>query len=197
LNEFYTGVGMSILNDLKNIDPQDLRKEAEKLLQWAYAHNHISISELEKRLEILNRTEKKTQILALIEDLPSPETGEPSSGNYQNSQEVGNDRFFTLLGSHVKRGTWNVPAELEVTAILGSQELDFRDARFHPGTTIMKATVFMGNIDIKFPPGVRVTSKGIPILGSIENRVRSESNGPLIHIEGFCMLGSIDARTKK
>ena len=189
---------MSILHHFKKISPEELRKEVEKQLQWAYAHNHISITELERRLDILNRTEDKTEILSLVEDLPLPE-GEEQSRTTANSQgsATESDSFFTLLGSNTRRGQWNVPRQLDVAAVLGSQVLDFREARFNPGTTIIKAFTFMGSIEMKFPPGVRVTSKGIPILGSIDNKVQSESSGPLIHIDGFVIMGSIDAKTKK
>ncbi len=189
---------MPILHHFQNISTEELRKEAEKQLQWAYAHNHISITELERRLDILNRTEGKTGILSLMEDLPLPEGNEQphTTADFQVS-EIESDSFFTLLGSNTRRGQWDVPRQLDVSAVLGSQVLDFRDARFYPETTIIKAFAFMGSIEMKFPPGVRVTSKGVPILGSIENRVQSESSGPLIHIDGFVIMGSIDAKTKK
>ena len=189
---------MSILHHFQNISPEELRKEVEKQLQWAYAHNHISITELERRLDILNRTEDKTEILSLVENLPLPAGDEQSqtTTNFQES-ETESDSFFTLLGSNTRRGQWDVPRQLDVAAVLGSQVLDFREARFCSGTTIIKAFTFMGSIEMKFSPGVRVTSKGIPILGSIENKVQSESSGPLIHIDGFVIMGSIDAKTKK
>ena len=184
---------MSILNNFKNIDPQELRKEVEQHLQWAYAHNHISMEELEKRLDTLNRTDDKTEILSLVEDLPPTE--EASSAH--SGSTAPDESFFTVLGSNTRKGEWDVPRHLEVTALLGSQLLDFRQARFYDGTTVIKAVALLGSVDMKFPPGVRVTSKGVPFLGSIDNRVQSVSKGPLIHIEGVALLGSVSARTKK
>ncbi len=192
---------MSILNSFASIDPAELRKEVEKHLQWCYAHNQITIDELEERLRILNSTDDKTRLLSLVEDLPprqekAEENSESSTGT-EHSRDVKNDSYFAFLGSHTRRGEWDVPQKIDVAAILGSQMLDFRDARFHTGTTVISAFAFMGSVEMKFPPGVRVTSKGVPILGSIENRVQSEASGPLIHIEGFAMLGSINAKTRK
>ena len=191
---------MSILNKFANISPAELRKEVEQHLQWAYAHNHITIEELETRLEILNSTDDKTKLLSLVEDLPLNEEKSNESESYHEENSKSreeDDAFFTLLGSHTRKGVWNVPRKLDVAAILGSQLLDFREARFSSGTTVIHAFTFMGSVEMKFPPGVRVTSKGMPVLGSIENKVQSEAAGPLIHIEGFAILGSINAKTRK
>ncbi len=192
---------MSILNRFASISPEELREEVKLHLQWAYAHNHISIEELEKRLDILNRSDDKTTLLSLVADLPpQQEETEQESSFYRESpgdSENENDSFFTILGSHTRKGEWDVPRKLDVAAILGSQLLDFREARFARGTTVIHAFAFMGSVEMKFPPGVRVTSKGVPLLGSIENKVQSEAAGPLIHIEGFVLLGSIQAKTKK
>ena len=186
---------MSILHHFNSIDLKDLRKEVEQHLQWSYAHSHISIEELERRLEILNRMEDKTAMLALVEDLPAPE-GDPVIDSPMEEDGHG-DSYFAFLGSQTRRGPWDVPRQLDVAAVLGSQLLDFREARFFRGTTVIKVFTFMGSVEMTFPPGVRVTSKGMPILGSIENKVQSETDGPLIHIEGFALLGNITARTKK
>ena len=186
---------MSILQSYLNIDPRELRLKVEKHLQWAYAHGHLSIEELEKRLETLNRSEEKSVLLTLVEDLPSSEEETGATGD--ESLRPPRDSFFTFLGSNTRKGPWDVPPRLDVTAVLGSQILDFRQARFAKGTTIINACAILGSVDIKFSPGVCVSSKGIPILGSIENRVQSDIKGPQILIEGIVFMGSISAKTKK
>ena len=146
---------MSILNNFASISPEELREEVKLHLQWAYAHNHISIDELEKRLDILHRNNDKTTLLSLVEDLPArnEETDQESSfyrENHQNSDNE-NDSFFTILGSHTRKGEWDVPRKVDVAAILGSQLLDFREARFAHGTTVIHAFTFMGSVEMKFP----------------------------------------------
>jgi len=202
IKEFSGETLMSILNSFQNIEPERLRKEVEKHLQWCYAHNHLSIEELEKRLDALNRTEDKTEILALVKDLPPGETGgdpegQSSEQTYDDAGTEKHDSFFSLLGSNSRKGKWDVPASLEAIAILGSQDLDFREARFSAGVTRIHAVAILGSVDMKFPPGVRVSTKGIPILGSIDNKVRSGSTGPLVEIDGVAFFGSISARSKK
>lgn len=188
---------MSLIDNYSSIDISDLRKEAEERLQWCYAHNHISIELLERRLDDLHKTDDKIKIIELVQDLPSPEQETQDSSDdgtwYHSGTGKKGETYFSLLGSNSRKGAWDVPTEMDVTAILGSQELDFREARFPRKTVVIKAFTFMGSIDLKLPRGVQISTSGVPILGSIENKVESDASGPRIEVEGVVMLGSITA----
>lgn len=192
---------MSLIDNYSSINISDLRKEAEERLQWCYAHNHISIEILEQRLEALHKTDDKIKIIELVQDLPSPTPVEEESNAdnrwYHSGTGKKSENYFSLLGSNKRKGAWDVPAEMDVAVVLGSQELDFREARFPRKTVRIKAFTFMGSIEIKLPRGVQISTSGIPILGSIENKVESDASGPRIEVEGFAVLGSISAVTPK
>lgn len=192
---------MSLIDNYSSIDISDLRKEAEERLQWCYAHSHISIDILEQRLEALHKTDDKIKIIELVQDLPAPTpTNEESSAEnswYYSGTGKKAENYFSLLGSNNQKGAWDVPAQMDVVAVLGSQVLDFREARFPRKIVRIKAFTFMGSIDLKLPKGVQVSTSGVPILGSIENKVDSDASGPRIEVEGFALLGSISAFTPK
>lgn len=192
---------MSLIDNYSSIDISDLRKEAEERLQWCYAHSHISIDILEQRLEALHKTNDKIKIIELVQDLPAPTpTNEESSAEnswYYSGTGKKAENYFSLLGSNNQKGAWDVPAQMDVVAVLGSQVLDFREARFPRKIVRIKAFTFMGSIDLKLPKGVQVSTSGVPILGSIENKVDSDASGPRIEVEGFALLGSISAFTPK
>lgn len=192
---------MSLIDNYSSIDISDLRKEAEERLQWCYAHSHISIDILEQRLEALHKTNDKIKIIELVQDLPAPTpTNEESSAEnswYYSGTGKKAENYFSLLGSNNQKGAWDVPAQMDVVAVLGSQVLDFREARFPRKIVRIKAFTFMGSIELKLPKGVQVSTSGVPILGSIENKVDSDASGPRIEVEGFALLGSISAFTPK
>ncbi|MDA3956440.1 hypothetical protein [Oceanispirochaeta sp.] len=194
---------MSLIDNYNSIDIFVLRKEAEERLQWCYAHGHISIETLESRLKQLNEKEDKLSIIALIEDLPAPETNEKMNENssndhwYHSGSGKKGENYFSLLGSNSRKGSWDVPEKLDVCVLLGSQVLDFREARFPRKTVKIQACAILGSIDMKFPRGVQVSTKGFPLLGSIDNRVESDSTGPRIEVEGFALMGSISAANPK
>jgi len=188
---------MSLIDNFSSINIPELRKEAEERLQWCYAHGHITIDSLESRLEKLHAAEDKLSIIALVEDLPAPvqESADEESGRFHSGTGIKGENFFSLLGSNIRKGKWDVPRKLDVCAILGSQVLDFREARFPRETVRIQACAIMGSVELKFPAGVQVSTSGFPFLGSIDNRVESMASGPRIEIEGFVLMGSITART--
>lgn len=192
---------MSLIDNYSSISLSDLRREAEERLQWCYAHGHISIESLETRLEELHKTEDKIKIIELVQDLPAPESSSSESDSdnswYHSGTGKKGESYFSLLGSNSRKGIWDVPSRIDVSAILGSQDLDFREARFPREPVVIEAFTFMGSIELKLPPGVSISTKGVPILGSIENRVQSDASGPRIELKGVVILGSITASCPK
>jgi len=193
---------MSLIDNFNTINIPELRKEVEERLQWSYAHGHISIETLESRLEALHSKEDKIAIIALVEDLPVPEQSQKKkteSDNqwYHSGSGKKGENYFSLLGNNTRKGSWDVPEKLDVCAVLGSQVLDFREARFPKKPVRVQACAILGSVNMKFPRGVQVRTSGFPFLGSIDNRAESDSSGPRIEIEGFAMMGSITASTPK
>ncbi|MDC7241817.1 MAG: DUF1707 domain-containing protein [Spirochaetales bacterium] len=193
---------MSLIDNYNNIDLTELRKEAEERLQWAYAHGHITIESLENRLNELHAAEDKLKIIELVKDLPAPEStdsgrAEQTGGIYHQGSGKKKEEYISILGSNSRRGAWDVPEKIDVFAFLGSQELDFTEARFPRKSVKIDAFTLMGSLDLKVPQGIRVTTRGVPILGSIDNRVESTAEGPEIIIEGAAVLGSITAKNPK
>jgi hypothetical protein len=69
---------------------------------------------------------------------------------------------------------------------------DLRYARRHagPGATL-KAYTFLGGVDIKVPPGTRVTSGGFSLFGGTDVRVRP-GDGPEIAVRAFALFGGVN-----
>ena len=62
---------------------------------------------------------------------------------------------------------WTLPSNVAVAAHpdLGYVELDLTRATFAPGLTTIDVRAFMGYVQIRFPPGVRVESEGHAVFG--------------------------------
>ena len=102
-------------------------------------------------------------------------------------------RVGTLLGNAVRSGPMELPAHLEVRAILGNVELDLREASFGAFTEISIKSV-LGNVEITLPMGVRVENDGDGILGSCECHVAAGSmpmvgTSPVVRLTGRSVLG--------
>ena len=66
--------------------------------------------------------------------------------------------MLSILSGAQRRGTWSVPKNLRVIAVMGGVDLDFRDAEFGPGVTEVNVTAVMGGIAIVVPP--KISSRG-------------------------------------
>ena len=74
-------------------------------------------------------------------------------------------------------------------AILGGLTFDARGVRPSPGATI-KAYCLFGGINIKVPPGSRVSAGGFSLFGGTDVRVRP-GDGPEINVRAYALFGGV------
>jgi predicted membrane protein len=86
----------------------------------------------------------------------------------------------------------------EVSAVMGSYELDLSLAEMKGDRAVLAATAVMGSVEIRTPSHWRVEVHGDPILGSVEDNTRpppagSEHPKTLI-IKATAVMGSVEIR---
>ncbi len=84
----------------------------------------------------------------------------------------------------------------ELSSIFGKLSVDLSDAR-PSGDIIIEVSAIFGGVEIILPPGVRVETKGLPILGGCTNFSPKETDSslPLIKIEYTAVFGGIEIRS--
>lgn len=115
-----------------------------------------------------------------------PKRFERSSEGYQRvvlsgRQETCADQEFT---------------EARLEAVLGSYELDLRNARIVGGEAHIYARVVMGGIVLRVSPSWCVRVIGNPVMGSVESKLCSsgEASGPLLLVHADVVMGSIELK---
>jgi hypothetical protein len=78
-------------------------------------------------------------------------------------------------------------------AVLGGGELDLTLSPPAEGATLT-AIAFLGGIDVRVPPGSRISMSGLSLLGGREVTVEPDG-GPEIRIRGIAVLGGIDVKS--
>lgn len=137
------------------------RERVVDTLTQLFARDQITEADLEHRLDRVYRATTPAELEAVIADLPAsvPEAraavipGEPVQ------------RIGALLSGQERTVTGVVPHELELHARLGYVELDLTRATFAPGLTWIDVHAFLGYVQIRFPPGIRVESDGRAFAG--------------------------------
>jgi predicted membrane protein len=84
----------------------------------------------------------------------------------------------------------------DASAIMGGVEVDLRNVQMKPGEeVVIDALALMGGVEIWVPPGWRIVSSVLPIMGAFENKARAGSeSGPVLHVRGTAVMGSIEVK---
>jgi hypothetical protein len=110
-------------------------------------------------------------------------------------------RIVAIFSGASRKGGWHAEPVMEIIAVFGGVDLDFREAVLPGQEIVVRATAILGGVDIIVPPEMRVVDGGgVAILGGRDIAGGSvESSGPdapVLRIEGTCVLGGIDVKRK-
>jgi hypothetical protein len=187
--------------------PARLQPQRDRVIQTLCEHfavDHLSAEELEQRLDLAHRATSLAELEALTTDLPSlaSATGVAAEATRALARPEEVDAtgiVLAVMGGAERRGVWTPPRQLNVLAVMGGVELDFREARLSPGVTELNVLALMGGVEILVPPGVRVESAVIPIMGGVNSRGVGSTAGPgapVLRLRGLALMGGIDVRER-
>lgn len=167
-----------------------------------FARDEMEVEEFEKRVELVHRAETAEQLRLLLADLPTaavpvevtaavPHRTLPADRIPARSIVVG------IMSEGRRSGAW-IPARKNwVVVVMGTCELDFRDAQLGPGVTEVWVVAIMGSVEIIVPPDVQVDCSGIGIMGSFDHRQTvtstTDPEAPVIRVTGVCIMGAAEA----
>src|SRR4051812_671550 len=111
--------------------PQVRERVIQQLTQ-AFAHDVISVEELERRLGDVYQAQSAAETEAIVVDLRSAEaTGslpQPNVDEPRRSDQLiatpSRDKFSVILSSASRRGMWTVPHHLEAFALWSDSVID-------------------------------------------------------------------------
>lgn len=106
-----------------------------------------------------------------------------------------------IFSGRSRKGGWTPARTIRCVAMMGGVELDFREASFPPGEIRVHALAVMGGVEILVPPGVRVETDGVALLGGFEEDLDADSgsndpDAPVIRVTGLAMLGAVEVASR-
>lgn len=195
--------------------PRDLQSRAEhaalerardgilERLGVHFAHDDLTMPELEQRLEMAFRAGDAEALQQIVADLPPRDENGARGSLVVHDATVVPPRgvMGAFMGGSVRKGSWIVPRRLKVVAVMGGVELDLRQAVLGAGVTEIEVIAVMGGVDITVPPGVRVETMGVAVMGGFEASAGDASaldpEAPVLRLSGFAVMGGVDARMKR
>jgi hypothetical protein len=165
------------------------REQAVELLREAAVDGRLTVEELAERADLAHRARTHEQLAAVTSDLAAA----PASAAPQP------ERHTAVLGSIERRGRWRLAPRNRFVAVLGSIELDLRQAVL-PGPEVeLECVAVLGSVEVLLPEGVEADVTGGVVLGSREVRMDGEApaaGAPVVRIRAGGALGSVEVRSR-
>jgi hypothetical protein len=192
---------------LRPVPLEQTRERVIAELCRGFAEEYLEADELQSRLDGAQRATTLDELRALVADLPAvvpsglPVPAAADAVQVAHPSQVAEQQFVVaVMGGATRRGAWAAPRQLNVIAVMGGAELDFRQARIAPGVTEVNVFALMGGVQIVVPPGVHVEMNGIAIMGGFDEKMRAEAppppGAPILRIGGFAMMGGVEVTVR-
>jgi hypothetical protein len=172
-----------------------------------FAHDHLTLDEYERRVQVAFRAQSHDALAELTRDLGGPVVPAASPASTPAvTRPVDSDvqrlskpkRFLAFMSGVVRRGRWRVPERMRVIAVMGGVELDLSEAELTAQVTEIKVTAVIGAVVVTVPPGVRLESDGTAILGGFEDQLHEPASGdpdaPVIRVTGVAIMGGVETK---
>jgi hypothetical protein len=171
-----------------------------------FAQDRLTLEELERRIDVAERTHEHGELAALLADLqprtpvvatPSPLPSTRTTG--LPIQRNANGTILAIMGAAERRGAWRPAEHNFVLCLMGGADLDFREAQLAPGVTEVFVIACMGGCEIIVPPGLAVEVNGVGIMGGFGHRetgTQASPDAPVLRINGFALMGGVDVRVR-
>src|SRR5690349_20975942 len=161
-------------------------------LHNAVALGLIDIEEFEERSALVSKARLRTDLDALVGDLPGPGAIVTTATDRVELRGV--------LGSLKRQGEWIVPTRLALRRRMGSVDLDLTRARFAGPIVVIELDLRFGGLDIRLPDGASASIDDVEVnVGSAhDHRKDAPAEGtPHVILTGKVVCGSVEVRAPR
>ena len=177
------------------------RMHVRDVLSRSFAEDRLSMDELDHRLDLAEHATSVVELQRLIADLAGDglEDGGPAAPDPEVPER---DFVFAIMSGAKRRGSWPVPRHFKIIACMGGVDLDLTETELVPGVSEMEVFAFMGGVQIRVPPWIRVEVHGSGFMGGFEEHLAPKGQGPapdapVLRIRGFALMGGVDVRVRE
>jgi hypothetical protein len=164
------------------------RDIALALLREASVDGRLTFEDLAERAELVHAARTRDDLAAAtagLEVAPVPA-----------SEEVVKQR--AVLSSISRKGRWRLARRSRFSAVLGSVDLDLREAIIPGAEVDIEVRAVLGSVDILVPEGVEVIPSGGGLLFSQDVQVPAITlaGAPVLRMNVSGALGSVSVRSR-
>ena len=180
------------------------RDRAAELLRAAAAEGRITFEELDERVSQAYAAKTFADLQAITHDLPGPgitppaPAARPAAAPAATAAAPGPAASVAIMCGARRAGPWVVPAAYHAVAIMGSVDLDLRQATFAAAEVTIRAFCLMGGITIIVPEQVAVDVAGLGLMGGFDQSASTPGapGAPTIRVVGCACMGGVTVRRR-
>jgi class 3 adenylate cyclase len=173
------------------------RQQTVEVLRRHCADGRLTLDEFSDRVGLAFEAKTRADLDLVTADLPAASAAPVVSSA---SRRTPTRSAIAILSSHRQTGRWRPGESIGAVAVMGSCELDLRNAEIEHAVITINASAIMGSIDVIVPEGTEVELTGFNFMGSKELRVADvpvTPGGPIIRVHALAFMGSVMVRNRK
>ncbi|MFJ8143998.1 DUF1707 domain-containing protein [Streptomyces sp. NPDC096048] len=182
------------------------RDRVTDMLREALAEGRLTAEEHAERVEGVLAARTVGELDVFVQDLPAghagrgtgaaPAPNRPTAGAIPAEAD---ENLVAVFSSAVRKGRWRASRRIHAYAVFGSVEIDLSEAVFEHQQVVIKAFSVFGSVEVRVPENVSLRGAGGGVLGSFEVHTldSAEPEAPVIYVDGWAVLGSVEARPKR
>lgn len=188
--------------------PLSLDGERQKTIESLsnhFAHDNISLDELERRIEDAYRASSVPALRDLTRDLPS-DAADAQQRRVAPLPEVfapERDRIVSVMAETKRRGLWRPARHLDLWCVMSDTRLDLTEALLPSGVTEIHLHGLMCTIRVIVPPGVRIVVQPSAFMSTVSDESFESydpphvgTGAPVIRITGTLIMGELKVRAR-
>lgn len=183
---------------------EQTRDKTIDALSLHFAHDALSLEELERRLELAYRARSVAELRALTADLEpvAERSAVPAVANAPVSPALAPDHehIRSIMAETKRLGVWAVAQRLDLTAVMSDTTIDLTQAVLPAGIVDVHVKAMMTDLKVILPPGVRVANRLSNFMASVEvqpDDSPTRADLPVIRLTGWAVMASVVVKTRK
>ena len=179
------------------------RERTIELLSQHFAHDNLSLEELERRMEQVYRVASVPALRELTNDLPTNVAAEEERREVALPEAFApeRDRIVSIMAETKRRGVWRPAKRLDVWCIMSDTKLDLTEAQLVSGVTEIHLRAVMASVRVIVPPGVRVVVQPSAFMSSIVDDLDDQpavgSGAPVVRITGPVVMAELKVSVRR
>lgn len=192
------------------------RDRVAKVLGDAFAEGRLRPDEYDDRLAAVYEATTYAELIPVLADLPVPPgtlevpagvgvapvappapTRLPGALGGLSGASPDTDTMAAVFGDFKRLGPWTTSDQMNAIAVFGEGTIDFTQATLTSNEPVLTVVALFGQVTITVPPGMRVRSEVVAVLGSADLPANSPEAGPMLTIKGAAIFGEVQVRHPK